>query len=183
MSDQSPIAAGPTAPAEPEGAPPAAAVPRAPLPTLAARWIDLASGALLLATALVTITAAVPSLLHIAGLPLQRASSRERLPTIDVRHQPPEILSDPDKLLDSDRDIEPDDAPFEPTRGHAQLGHARGAVALRDRPADQGRPLGAIQAGELVMILKESGDWLQVWASGADGVVMGWVKKSGIAVR
>jgi hypothetical protein len=169
---------GSTTPVEP----PAPAHPPVPRSTRAARWIDVASGAVLLATTLVTVVAVTPSLLGLAGLPILRSAGRRPTPASDVRHQPPEILSDPDKLLEADRD-DPEDVPFAPTRGHAQLGQARGAVALRDRPGEEGRAIGQIRAGELVMILKESGDWLQVWASSADGVLMGWVKKSGIAVR
>lgn len=147
------------------------------------RWIDALSGVLLFAAVIAAGVAAMPALLRAVGVPLPSAAAPSFAPTIDVRYQPPEILRDPDKLLDPDRDLDPDDAPFAAPQSHGQLGLARVATTLRDRPADGGKQVGEIKAGELVMILQESGDWLQVWASGADSVAMGWVKKSGIAVR
>lgn len=148
-----------------------------------ARRLDLLSGVLLLSAGVVAAVAAAPAVMRVAGAPLPHGESPGAAPTLDLPHVPPEILRDPEKLVDPDHDADQDDIPFAPTRGHGQLGHARGAALLRDRPAEVGKSVGEIKAGELVMILKESGDWLQVWASGGDGVVMGWVKKSGIAVR
>ncbi len=59
----------------------------------------------------------------------------------------------------------------------------RRAPAARAPRRCSGRPVGEVKAGELVMIVRESGDWALVWAGGADNFMKGWARKSGIAVR
>jgi hypothetical protein len=55
---------------------------------------------------------------------------------------------------------------------------------LVERPGgDGGRTLGEIRPGELLMVVKEVGDFALVVHDGDDGMLMGWAKKSEIAVR
>jgi len=187
MSATSPPAEPPAA--EPEPADAAAAEPelaRGPAPR-----IDQLTAVFLFAAAAAALGAAGPSFLRAAGAPLPAAAPSTFAPPLDLRHQPPELLANPDPFLDPDRDTDPDDAPgvtgmgpVDPGSGeHAKPGIARGALALRDRPGDTARPIAEVKAGELVMIVRESGSYALVWAGGADGIVMGWVRKSGIAVR
>jgi hypothetical protein len=196
-------ATDPSAPTSPATSPPAtptpdpAALPSAPDAAAAApaqpappvrpsRWLDRLSATLLFAAAAVATIAAAPALLRAAGAPLPEARAPEAAPQpLDLRHAPPEILANPDKLFDPDHDLEPDDlpgsAPF--AAAHGKLGRVLGLLTLRDRPADGGKLVGEAKAGELVMVVKEVGDWAFVWAQIDDTMVVGWAKKSGIAVR
>jgi hypothetical protein len=174
-------------PTDEPAAPPAAQPEPDPGP---AHRIDQLTAVLLLTAVGTAIAAAGPSILRMAGAPLPAAQPTAAAPPLDLRHQPPELLAHPDPLFDPDRDSDPDEAsglgmrPADPATGdHARPGQARGALALRERPADGARPVGEVKAGEIVMIVREAGDWALVWAGGNDGIVMGWVRKSGIAVR
>jgi len=183
----------PSAPATtgPEPAPdPGPAEPQAPSPAAAppvrrSRWLDRLSATLLVAAAAVAAIAAAPALLRAAGAPLPDTRAPEQTPPLDLRHAPPEILANPDQLFDPDHDLDPDDlpgsAPFAAGRG--KLGRVLGILTLRDRPADAGKLVGEAKAGELVMVVREVGDWAFVWAQIDDTMVVGWAKKSGIAVR
>lgn len=64
-----------------------------------------------------------------------------------------------------------------------RLGLTQKPLTLFDSPGENGDVLGAVKAGELVMIVREVGDWALVVYEGADDVLMGWLKKSGIAIR
>ncbi len=63
------------------------------------------------------------------------------------------------------------------------MGLVRRTIKLVTNPKDPSEVTGNLKAGELVMILKETDGWLLVASSSTEGVVMGWVKKSEIAVR
>ena len=65
----------------------------------------------------------------------------------------------------------------------AVAGIARRPLKLFDKPGAVGTVMGEVRAGDLVMIGKELGDWALVAHDGDDGVVMGWTRKSEIAVR
>ena len=60
-----------------------------------------------------------------------------------------------------------------------RLGLARKTLTLYAEPGGMGSPLGTIEAGEQVVLIKEAGPWALVFQSGK----MGWAKKSEIAVR
>jgi hypothetical protein len=65
-----------------------------------------------------------------------------------------------------------------------QVGVAVRPIMLLEKPGDEGgRTLGEIRPGELLMVLKEAGDFALVAHNGDDGVQVGWAKKSEIAVR
>lgn len=65
----------------------------------------------------------------------------------------------------------------------ARFGVVRRRITLVDDPVGAGRELGHVDSGKLVMVIKEVGDFALVAYSGDDGVLMGWTKKSEIAVR
>ncbi|MFT3768769.1 MAG: SH3 domain-containing protein [Minicystis sp.] len=163
--------------------PTAASSPDGSAPAPAARWIERLSSVLLVAAGGIALASAAPALLRTAGAPLPEAEPIDGAPPLDLRRQPPELLADPDPLFDPDHDADGDDLPTPLAGGHARLGFARGALALRASPGEGGRSVGEVKAGELVMIVRESGDWALVWAGGADNFMKGWARKSGIAVR
>jgi hypothetical protein len=65
----------------------------------------------------------------------------------------------------------------------ARIGVVRHRITLVESPGEDGPTLGEVQPGKLVMVLKEAGDFALVAYSSEDGIVMGWTKKSEIAVR
>ena len=82
------------------------------------------------------------------------------------------------EVLPGDPDDEPGAA--EDKRGSSvRLGLARKTLTLYAEPGGMGSPLGTIEAGEQVVLIKEAGPWALVFQSGK----MGWAKKSEIAVR
>ncbi len=162
-----------------------------------ARWLDRLAAVLLAGSLGVTVATAVPSLLVAAGVdlpavtlspthpypgPAGRAhggSLRDSHP--DRFHgDDPEGLDEPDYAppegsLDPDRDLEGDDAP----RG--QLALARKSLALREQPVITAEVVGEVKAGEQVTVPLIVGEWALVSYDG--GAVMGWAKKSEIAIR
>ena len=171
-----------TAPHDVAGLAEAASQEAAPAPP--ARWIDRLSGALLLGAAIVSAAAAGPAVLRASGLstrdhasPLDQAAARPRADDDGLPLLPPEILADPRPMLEADHDLDGDEPPSPPA--HLKLGLARRALLLRDGPSDASRAIGEIDAGALVVITREAGDWAEVRTGGP----VGWVKKSGIAVR
>lgn len=176
-----------TAPHDVAGLAEAASQEAAPAPP--ARWIDRLSGALLLGAAIVSAAAAGPAVLRASGVPrLDRAAPMDASPLdqaadgpsagVDgLPRLPPEIFADPRPMLEADHDLDGDEPPSPPA--HLKLGLARRALLLRDGPSDASRAIGEIDAGALVVITREAGDWAEVRTGGP----VGWVKKSGIAVR
>jgi uncharacterized protein YgiM (DUF1202 family) len=153
-----------------------------PAPPRPARWLSRISAALLLAAAALTAWAAAPALLRATGTSLPRTEPLEGAPPpLDLRHGPPEILANPEPTFEPDH--EDDDAPGPAAAPGAHLGFARGPLALRARPGEASKPVGEVAAGDLVMIMRESGDWALVWAGGTDSMLKGWARKSGIALR
>jgi hypothetical protein len=155
--------------------------PRTPArtPTTAARRIDRVTTALLAASVGLTVGVATPSFLVAAGVDLP--SVRGELPAgepLVLPHRAPEIVghSEGTELpFDPDGD---DDTP-EP---HGQVGLTRGPLVLHDQPAGRASVVGDVQAGEMVTILRVAGDWALVYYNGG-GLVVGWAKKSEIAIR
>ena len=66
---------------------------------------------------------------------------------------------------------------------HGQLGLTRGPLVLHEQPAGRAGVVGDVEAGELVTVLRVAGDWALVYYGGAGGLVVGWAKKSEIAIR
>lgn len=189
-------------------APPAAAAParrRRP-------WTDTVSLLALAAAVTVVAIAATPSLLRLANVPgvgphpgsglsrvhprsgasgprpiiIDDATGDDGDPVDDLEQLYPDPGNWPDKR---DRDTDEDDpgaiAPaLPPPDGHgARVGLARKALMLVDRAEAGAQVIGKVRAGEMIMIVKEQGDWALVVHSGSGDVSMGWVQKSDIAVR
>ena len=173
MSDPEPKAA-PSGPAQP------------PPPETRARWLDRASALLLCVAVGVALIPATPALLRALGAPLPRIGAPSEGPPLVLPHQPPELMANPDQLFDPEHEIDPDEARDPDTAAaaaHARVGLARGPLVLHDKPTLSAQPLGAVKAGELVMIMHESGDWVYVVSDSDDKLVSGWTKKSEIAIR
>lgn len=175
-----------TTPAAPEP------VDRASLPRPKARAADRigAVSALLIAVAAGgAISAAAPAILHARMGGDRGEDPPPATRPLDLAHRPPEPLADPDPLFDPDRDGDDEAPPPSPADvlggERPRIGLARSALSLREQPGASAKSIGEVKPGELVMILHESGDWVQVYAPGhADGtMIMGWATKSGIAVR
>ncbi|WP_437969132.1 SH3 domain-containing protein [Sorangium sp. So ce260] len=64
-----------------------------------------------------------------------------------------------------------------------QLGIASRGITLLEEPRADGARIGAVAAGELVMIVRESGAWALVARNQGDSMVMGWARRSEIAIR
>lgn len=195
---QAPDVPGPKAPAP--------AAPRRARP-----WTDTVM--LLALTAAVTIVAvaAVPSVLRLTKLPglgthppsglarLHPGSSSAPHPLVfdDHADDDGDPVDDLEKLYPDPsnwpgkRDTAPDGAeddgvpkaPDDVFSHGARVGLARKTLMLVDRAAPDAHVLGEVRAGEVIMIVKEQGDWALVVHSGGDDVSMGWTRKSDIAVR
>lgn len=195
--------ADPVKPAQP---PPPAARRRA-----RSRWTDTLSLLGVLTSVGVVLVAAAPSLLRAAGVPgstLSRGLDRPTDPHLAAG--PPRATGSP-RFVFNDEDDGPDPnddlqklypepglwpgrrsrtepAPAvesPPSHGDAEvrMGLARKALRLVDRPAAGASLTGEVRAGDLIRLMKEQGDWALVVHTGADGVAMGWTRKSDIAIR
>ena len=159
-----------------------------------ARWLDRLAAVLIAGSLGVTVATAVPSLLVAAGVDLPTATLSPTHPRAGPYHggslrdgypnrfhgDDPDALDEPDYgppegSLDPDRDLEGDDAP----RG--QLALARKSLALREQPVITAEVVGEVKAGEQVTVPLIVGEWALVSYDG--GAVMGWAKKSEIAIR
>lgn len=182
-----------------------------PAPRAKGRWTDTLTGLLLCVAAGGVIIAAAPALLRAAGLagpsrdePELRTGGRLALPQPPVGGPGHPIFSHGEDDEDDDRpgplfadprtegrhsgamesDPHPTPEPRASASGkRAQAGVARRTLELFEHPGQGGIVLGEVHKGDLVMIGKEVGDWVLVAHDGTDGVVMGWTKKSEIAVR
>lgn len=167
----------------------------------------------LAAAVTVVAIAAVPSLLRLANVPgvgphprselargvHPRAATGGRHPVViddstgddgdpvdDLEQLYPDPGNWPDKR---DRAGDEDDPGAEapaPSGLHGRDAHmalARKTLMLVDRAEHGAQIIGKVRAGDMIMIVKEQGDWALVVHSGSDDVSMGWVEKSDIAVR
>lgn len=75
--------------------------------------------------------------------------------------------------------VEPDDEP-DSFRPRVRFGTSLQALRILASSRDDAEELGRVKAGASLRILKEQGDWALVLS---DDAVMGWAKRSGIAVR
>jgi hypothetical protein len=64
-----------------------------------------------------------------------------------------------------------------------RMGIARRDLRLFGDPEAGATVLGEVKAGDMLMVVKEAGEWVLAIRSGGDGVLMGWTKRSEIAVR
>jgi hypothetical protein len=121
---------------------------------------------------------ATPAILRAAGADLAVTRAAPVIaPPIVMPRRPPEILAHGEDLEGPSDDETP---PAEP---QGQLGLTRGLLALHERPAGSASVVGDVQAGEVVTVLRIAGDWALVYYGGADGLMIGWAKKSDIAIR
>src|SRR5262249_3369795 len=132
--------------------------------------------ALLVLSVSLALGAAAPAFLAAVGAPLPSAAPEGTARPLPLPHRPPEILSQPETegpgaLFD------PDDTP----RG--QVGLAPGPLTLREQPSLGSEVVGQVKAGELVTVPFISGEWALVYYTGSAGLLMGWAKKSEIAIR
>lgn len=150
-----------------------------------ARWMDVATVVLLLiGVSAVLFTAAEP-LLRSAGVGAGRAHEDEGVTLFapdphdhdlhwrgaeDARQHPPVAEED-------------DEAPPTGAKRLQRFGVVRHRVSILEQPAIGARALGDVEPGELVGVVREVGDFALVVHSGEDGALMGWAKKSEIAVR
>jgi hypothetical protein len=149
-------------------------------PPRKARWLDRAVTALLALAFAAAMAAVTPALLQAGGIELPVAAQESPGELKNHPGAPP--LFGPPNLFDPDADQ--DDPPQE---AHGQLGLARTALTLHEQPSLTAEVSGAVGAGEMVQILRVAGDWVLVYYGGApshdDGLVVGWAKKSEIAIR
>jgi hypothetical protein len=158
-------------------------VPPPDAPAAPTRWLNRLTTALLALSIAIAVGAATPALLRAAGSELvPRDAPPLSAPPIAMPRRPPEILGhegEPERLFEPDG--ESDGTPRPGPRG--QLGLTRGPLVLHERAADSAGMVGAVQGGEMVTVLRIAGDWALVYYGGADGLVVGWAKKSEIAIR
>ncbi|WP_437690722.1 SH3 domain-containing protein [Sorangium sp. So ce176] len=172
-------------------APPPGDAPAAP----PARRLDRLTGLVLLAATAIALTPTAPLLLRaLAGErpPMQGAGRfahllERRSLDEEASRAHPRFPLDGDPGAHDPRSDDPPgfdeegDEPGAPAR--LQLGIASRGVALVEEPRADGARVGAIAAGELVMVVRESGGWVLVAKHQGGSMVMGWARRSEIAVR
>ena len=158
-----------------------AAIP--PRPRRAHRWIDRVTMALLVLSVGVAIGAATPALLRAAGadLAVTNAAPAPR-PPIALPRRPPEILAHA-RRRSRGPPTRRERRSADDRAGRTARAHARARSCCTSSPAGGAGVVGDVQAGELVTILRVTGDWALVYYGGAEGLVVGWAKKSEIAIR
>lgn len=113
-----------------------------------------------------------------ADLPLPFLESKRERGILGDRGKPREDAEE------SGPRVHAPEGPLEGADGtRARIGVVRHRITLVESPGKDGPTLGEVQPGKLVMVLKEAGDFALVAYSSEDGVLMGWTKKSEIAVR
>jgi hypothetical protein len=164
-------------------------LPAAPAPPRS-RWMERLTGALLFSAAVVTLVPVVPAALRSLGVgvapaPVQGAGTiAQLLPRRGSTH--PRLDLDERSRADEERapssaGLPTADPDGEPAR--IRVGVAPRGLKLLDEPSPGSARVGEIAAGELVMIVRESGEWAFIARNGDDGVIMGWARRSEIAVR
>lgn len=194
--------ADPPAPAPlvgPSGVPGAPHVPDALDAPAPARWTDRLNVVLLLAAACVLVATATPPVLRAAGVGAQASPvlRAEKLPRPDAPEPRParEPAFQFDFGDDDDRpsphgvapqpraDRGADGDPLADDADTIRMGLARRDFRLHGDPSQDAPVLGEVQAGSSLMVMKEAGDWVLVVRSSAEGILMGWARRSEIAVR
>ncbi|MDC3954165.1 hypothetical protein [Polyangium jinanense] len=187
--------------------PPPSPEGRAPAPR-PGRWIDTLTTLLLVATACFVAVSATPALFRAAGLAPFGPSGMLRAPLGGPATEPHPIGaglaeedaddddqgSDPllgprfDPLRDGPRaSARSSDSAEQPDEG-APRGRMRPAVVrrkatLRLSAAEDADPTGEVNVGDSVFVVREQGEWVLVLQTGAEGVLMGWMQRSQLAIR
>ena len=178
-------AAAGTSPGDGGGAPPA---------RRSSRWLDRLTGLLLLGAISAVAVSVAPAALRPLRVDAAPRSSAARMPRVRYPGVPPTgrfsfDLSDdePGAPPYGSRPLDPRGAPGDDEPGAApeglRMGLARKDLKIIGEPGADGVPVGEIKGGDMVMIVKEQGEWVLVLQNGADGVVMGWAPRREIAVR
>jgi hypothetical protein len=156
-----------------------------------ARWMDATTVVLLLVGVFVVLLTAAEPVLRAAGLGAGPARDDEG---VTLLAPDPHGAPDPRDIDLHQRGVEDalrhppaakDDADSPPS-GATRLqrfGVVRRRVSILEQPVPGARSLGDVEPGELVGVVREVGDFALVVHSGEDGALMGWAKKSEIAVR
>lgn len=150
-----------------------------------ARWVDAATVVLLLIGVSAVFFAAAEPLLRAAGIGAGHAHEDEGVTLFapdphdrDLHGQGAEGARRHPPVAEED-----DEAPPTSAKRLQRFGVVRHRVSILEQPAAGARSLGDVGPGELVGVVREVGDFALVVHSGEDGALMGWAKKSEIAVR
>ena len=151
-----------------------------------ARWMDVATVVLLLVGVSAVLFAAAEPLLRAAGVGAGRARDEDEGVTLfapdphdrDLHWRGAEGARQHPPVAEAD-----DEAPPGSATRLRRFGVVRHRVSILEQPAIGARSLGDVEPGELVGVVREVGDFALVVHSGEDGALMGWAKKSEIAVR
>ncbi|WP_437280160.1 SH3 domain-containing protein [Sorangium sp. So ce375] len=161
-----------------------------------ARRLDRLTGLVLFAAATVVLLPTAPVVLRaVAGdrPPVQGAGRfahllEERSPAGGRAQARPRFRFDEEEG-DDERQSPHEDGPAfddeEDPRAPApiQAGIASRSITLLDEPRADGARVGAVAAGEVVMIVREWGEWAHVLKSDGGTMLMGWARRSEIAIR
>ncbi len=96
--------------------------------------------------------------------------SRERSPHAPSAGMPDLVAPPDDRATDDDT---PD----------ARLAVTVRDVVVRERADDGAAPLGRVGAGELLIVIRETGAWAMVAHLGEEGSTTGWVRRGDLAIR
>ena len=158
--------------------------------------MDRVTVLLLVLASVIAVGASVPSLLRdVAGpmfSPERRVSSPHVLPSPSARRVPAFVFGHED-----DDDGEEESAPgpavdrhpsarplsSSPRTDAAKMAVAKTKLELRNEPNSSSSVTSEVASGEFVMIMNVKEDWVLVVHSAANGVDMGWARKSDVAFR
>ena len=161
-----------------------------------ARWADRITALFLLAAATLLLGALTPPVLRVLGVgapssPVMRAE-RLPLPERETEPRPRRTFFEGGDEGDDEDDfpgvVPPHALPHRggqvpSTGGPMLMALARHDLLLHADPDPGSATLGQVESGDTLMVMKESGDWALVIRTGAEGVLMGWARRSEIAVR
>jgi len=160
------------------------------------RWIDSLTLLLLFAAALTVVATASPALLRAAGLAPFGPPSQSRVPFFSPPrgHSPAwshddaeDDRGDPDDgagvILGPAAPDAEDDADDPGPRPRMRPAIVKKRTVLRNNSTDDADPMGELGAGDAVYVVREQGSWVLVLRSGAEGVMMGWMKKSQLTMQ
>lgn len=77
----------------------------------------------------------------------------------------------------------PDDLATDDGAADARLAVTVRDVVVRERADDGAAPLGRVGAGELLIVIRETGAWAMVAHLGEEGSTTGWVRRGDLAIR
>ncbi|XXX78843.1 SH3 domain-containing protein [Sorangium sp. So ce134] len=168
----------------------------APAPARARRLDRLTGLVLFAATAVALLPMAPIALRAVAGdrAPVQSASRfahllEGRSPAAGRAEAHHRFPFDEDPGADEPRSPHDDGPAFDDDEedpgapARLQPGIASRGITLLDEPRPTAARVGAIAAGELVMVVRESGAWALVLKHDGGNMLMGWARRSEIAIR